>query len=199
MVPEMLSGTRNPQLVEERLDREDGGLGVQHVEDSLDEKISTPPSARPWAASPVGLHELIERDRPCPRVVDVGRHRGGLVGRPEGAGHKAGLVRDPAGGFIGGGAGEPGGGDIKFDGTCFHPVVGQADAVGVEGVGLDDVRAGLKVLAVDVAYDVRTGEGQQVVVALQVTGEWPETLAAVVSPPTAGSAGSWCPWLRRGS
>ena len=42
------------------------------------------------------------------------------------------------------------------------------DSGGAEGVGLDDIRTGLEVGLVDVADDLRLGERQQIVVALQV-------------------------------
>jgi len=59
---------------------------------------------------------------------------------------------------------------VDLVGQVFHVVVGQGDGVGVEGVGLDDVRAGGQVGLVDAADDVRLGEDEEVVVALQLAG-----------------------------
>jgi hypothetical protein len=50
----------------------------------------------------------------------------------------------------------------------FETVVGLRHRRAVEGVGLDDVAAGLEVLVVDVTDDLGLGEHQQVIVAAQV-------------------------------
>ena len=49
-----------------------------------------------------------------------------------------------------------------------------------EGVGLDDVGAGLEILAVDAADDVGAGQHQQVVVAAQILRVIREALAAEI-------------------
>ncbi len=54
------------------------------------------------------------------------------------------------------------------------------DAGGAEGVGLDDVRAGLKKAAMDVADHLRLGEREEVAVVQQVLGGVLEALAADV-------------------
>ena len=73
----------------------------------------------------------------------------------------------------------PRGGDVELVGELLHLVVGQRDDLRVEGVRLDDVGAGLEVLEVDGADDVRLGQRQQVVVALHVGVPVGETLPAV--------------------
>ncbi len=50
----------------------------------------------------------------------------------------------------------------------LHLVVGHRDGVGVEGVGLDDIGAGLQVFAMDLANHIRLRQGEQIVVSLQV-------------------------------
>ncbi len=71
MVP--LIDHRHPeaQLVEQRLDGEDGGLGVEGVEDGLDEQDVR--AALDQAATGVRVrpHELVPGDVPGARVVDV--------------------------------------------------------------------------------------------------------------------------------
>ena len=69
---------------------------------------------------------------------------------------------------------------IQLVRQLLHPVVGHGDGGGVEGVGLDDVRAGLEVRAVDVRDDLRPGEREEVVVPLEVPRPVGEPLAAVV-------------------
>ena len=77
-------------------------------------------------------------------------------------------------------AGQPGRLEVELVGEVLHAVVGQGDPLGVEGVGLDEVGAGLEVCRVDAADDVRLGEAEQVVVALEVALPVGEPLAAVV-------------------
>jgi hypothetical protein len=69
---------------------------------------------------------------------------------------------------------------VELVGELLHAVVGHRDDLGVERVGLDQVRACLEVLAVDAADQVGLGQAQQVVVPPQVTGPVREPLAAVV-------------------
>ena len=60
-------------------------------------------------------------------------------------------------------------------------VVGLADGGSVEGVGLNDVRAGFQVLDVDGLNDVRAGQHKQIVVALQLITVVLVAVAAEVS------------------
>jgi hypothetical protein len=59
-------------------------------------------------------------------------------------------------------------------------VVRHADGGGVEGVGANEVGAGVQVLRVDVADDVWLREAEQVVVALDQVRPVLEALAAVL-------------------
>ncbi len=145
---------------------EHGGLGVQGVEDGFDQDdVAAALDQRPGRLV-VGVHQLVEADVAEARVVDVRRQRGGAVGRAEHAGDKTRLVA--AREFVGGVARQPGRGIVQLEHHVLLLVVGQRDGRRVEGVGLDNVRAGLQVGLVDVADDLRLGQRQQVVVALQV-------------------------------
>jgi hypothetical protein len=68
-------------------------------------------------------------------------------------------------------SGQRAAGDVDLPGQRLHAVVGHGNAVGVEGVGLQDVGAGGQVLAVDFADHLGLGQHQQVVVALQSLGQ----------------------------
>jgi hypothetical protein len=61
----------------------------------------------------------------------------------------------------------------------LHFVIGHGERVGVECVGLDDVGAGLEVLAVKACDDIWSGENEQVVVAFEVPGMILESLSPV--------------------
>ena len=119
-----------------------------------------------------------------------------LVG-PTAPATKRGFVRRLRRVLVGGRARELCGGQVHLVGQLLHAVVGQGDALRVEGVGLDDVGAGLQVLLVDLLDDRRLRQHQQVVVALDVTLPIREALAAITGLLAAYGAGSSCPWRRR--
>ena len=72
------------------------------------------------------------------------------------------------------------GGLIQCVHDALSAVVRLGDDRAAEGIGLDDVRPGFEVGAVDFLDYVRAGEYQQIVVALQVTGVVLEVAVAVV-------------------
>src|SRR5690606_20515949 len=72
---------------------------------------------------------------------------------------------------------------VELAGQVLHAVVGERDGGGVEGVGFDQVGAGVEVGGVDRRDDVRPGQRQQVVVAALVVAGVGEALAAVVGLP----------------
>ena len=49
-------------------------------------------------------------------------------------------------------------------------VIFLAGEIGIESVGLDEIGAGVQILAADIAYDLRLGQGQKIVVAAQIAG-----------------------------
>jgi hypothetical protein len=75
---------------------------------------------------------------------------------------------------------DAGGGDVELVGQVLGAVVGLRDRLRVERVGLDDVGAGVEVLVVDAADDVRAREDEDVGVALEVVPVVPQPLAPVV-------------------
>ena len=164
-------------LLEDGLDREDGGLGVEGVEDGLDEEQVSAAVEQAVGRDRVRRDELVEAHVAGARVVDVGRDGCRPRGRPERPGDVPRLVRRLRRGLVGRPAGEPGRLEVELVGKLLHAVVGQGHRVGVEGVGLDDVGAGVEVLAMDRGDDVGLGEGEQVVVALEVGRPVGEALA----------------------
>ena len=114
IVPEMISGTPDAELVEERLDREDRGLGVERVEDRLDEQDVRAALDQAGGRLAVGDLELLPGDVAGRRIVDVGADRGGPVGRAERAGDEPRAAGSRALGVIGGLARQPGGGHVDL-------------------------------------------------------------------------------------
>jgi hypothetical protein len=166
--------------LEQRVDREQRGLGVERVEDGLHQQEIG--AAVEQAACPLGVggHQLVERDVAEARVVDVGRERRAAVGRAEHARHEAGQIGVAGLGLVRGVAGKTGGGVVELVDQVRHAVVGERHRVRGERVGLDDVGARLEVRGVDGLDDPRLGQRQEVAVAPQVAGPVGEPLAAVV-------------------
>ena len=61
--------------------------------------------------------------------------------------------------------------DVQLIGQGLHAVVSLGHLGGVEGVGFQNIRAGIQVGLLDSADDVRAAEDQQVVVTLYIA--WP--------------------------
>ena len=102
-------------LVEHLEHREAGGLGVERVEDRLDQQHVGAALDQAARLLGVGLAQLVERDVAEARIVDVGRDRRGAVGRPDGAGDEARLVAASwPSTCIGRLARQPGGGDVHL-------------------------------------------------------------------------------------
>ena len=158
-------------------DGEDGGLGVERVEDGLDQQRID--AAVNEAAHLLGISDaqLIERDRAEARIQNIRRDRGGAVGRADGAGDEA-LLAIFVVGDARGVAGEAGAFQVQFVGDLRHGVIGLRDARRGEGVGRDDVGAGAEIGEVDGAHRVRPAEIEQVVVAAHLAVPGIEARAA---------------------
>ncbi len=154
--------------VEQFVDREQCGLRVQRVEDRLDHEQVRAAIEQAARGFGVVVDQFLERHVAEARIVDVGRDRCSATGRAEHADREA---RSRGISCLDRGAGrarELRAFDVQFVRQVLELVVGLAEPGRVERVGLDQIRAGLQVGHVDVADDVRPGQRQQVVVALEV-------------------------------
>ena len=174
------AGDHQRQLRAVRAHRSTAGhdrrLGVQRVEDRLEEDRIDSPAQQRLDLFLVGVGERPERDRPVARILHLRRQRQRHVGRADGAGHEApapvATLR-----LLGGLARQAGGDLVELGDLVDGVVVGLRDAVGRERVRLDDVRAREQVAQVDVSHRVRLGEREQLAVAGEV--------AAVIAEPVA--------------
>ena len=166
-------------LLEQRLQREDRRLRVQRVEDRLDAQHVGAAVDQAVGGGQVGLDQLVEGHVAGAGVVHVGRDGRRPAGRADRADDVARPVGRPLGHRVALGARQPCRGLVELVRELLHAVVGQGDRGGVERVGLDEVRAGLEVLAVDRGDDAGRGDAEQVVVALHVARPVGEALAAV--------------------
>ena len=164
-------------LLEKAADGEESGLGVEGVEDGFDEEDVHSALDEVFDLLGVGGGDLLEGHLALAGVVHIARDRERAVERADGAGDIDAAVGAGVGGF----AGESGSGEVEFGDEMAEAVVLLRDRGGVEGVRLDDVRAGGDVFRVNLANDLRLGEHEEVVVSLEIlAGPIGEAVATVV-------------------
>jgi hypothetical protein len=110
-VPLMSRGRRSP-LLEELVDGEQRGLGVEGVEDGLDQQHVGAALDQALDLLVVGRAQLLEVDVARAGVVDVGADAGGLGRGAERAGDEARLVGRAE--LVAGGARQAGRGDVHL-------------------------------------------------------------------------------------
>ena len=150
-------------------ERVEGGLCQEQINASLDQCLDL---------FAVGGHHLIERDVAVAGVGDVAGDRELLVGGADRAGHEP----RPVGRFgrrgVGRLPGEAGRSEVHFAGAVGQAEVGKGQARGPEGVGLDDVGAGLEVGRMDAPNRVPLRKHEHVDAVLQILGVITERGAA---------------------
>ena len=164
-------------LGEDLLAGENGRLGVQRVEDRLDQNEVGAAVDEAAYLLAIGDPQLVEVYGAKTGVVDVGRQRRGAVGGAERAGDEAAaavrplrLDRRPPG--------ESRAVAIELVDDVLHAVVGLGDRCRRKGVGLENVSAGHRIGEVDVLDRLRLSQDQEVVVALQMAFANLEAIAA---------------------
>jgi len=173
-------GQPHAAALESLLNGKERRLGIERIEHRFQEEQVDAALEQPVERFVVGRDELIEADRAKARIVDIGRDRCGLVGRPEHASHETRPLRRLGLPFAHGVARELGGGAVELACKRLHAVVGKRHRSRVEGVGLDDVGARLQVLSMDVAHEPRLRERKQIVMATQLAWPVPKARAAVI-------------------
>ena len=71
--------------------------------------------------------------------------------------------------------------DIKFVDQFFHFIISHANAITVEGIGFNNVRTSLEILLVDFFNDLRLGQGEEIIIAFNITGPIFKAFAAVLA------------------
>ena len=168
------------RFIEVAQDAGDGRLGVECVENGLDEQDVGPAVHQAACRLGVGIGQFVEGDVSITGVVDVGRDRGRLVGRAQRPGHESRPGRVAAFHLVAGLAGQLGRGHVHFVGQVLQTIVGLRNPVGVKRVGLDQIGSGLEIGQMDGANHIRACQHQQVIVALQVLRPAGEPLAPEV-------------------
>ena len=180
IVPEIISGSRRPRADENLLAGENRRLGVERVEDGLDQDEVGAAVDEAAHLLGVGFAQIVEGDGAEAGIVDVGRKRGGAVGRAERAGDEAGLAVEPFG-FRRRATRQPRAIAVELIDDVLHAVIGLGDAGGGKRIGLEDVRACHRVGEQDILDRLRLRQRQEIVVALQMTFAADETIAAEVT------------------
>ena len=146
--------------------RKDGGLGVERVEDCFHQEQVAAAFHQSFSLFAVGGAQLIKACVSRTGVVDVGADAGGARRRAQCAGNEARPVGRAV--LVSGAAGNARRSHVHFARQVRQAVVFLCDARRAEGVGFDDVGTRGQVLGVDFANHVGPGQHQQVVVALQI-------------------------------
>ncbi len=171
----------HPQRFEFGFHRKSGGLGVQGIEDGFDHDQIDAAFHQRASRFAVSRHQFIERDVAERRIVDVRRDGRSAVGRPQHPGDVARFFRRARRPFVGAGARQTGGLIVNLGGQRLHVVVGHGDGGGVEGIGLKDIGARLKIGVMNGGDHFRLGQHQQIVIAFQIAAPVGETLTAKIA------------------
>ncbi|MNV36689.1 hypothetical protein D3C71_1281770 [compost metagenome] len=180
--------------IEHFFDGEQRGLGVERVEDGFHHQGVGAAVDQAIDGFAVGPAQFVEAGVTEAGIVHVRADRCGAAGGAEHADHEARLARRGRRHRIAAGARHCGTGFVELVDQVFKVIVGLADRGRVEGVGLDQIRAGFQVRGVDAADHLRAGQQQQVVVALEVmplrrlTGRGMVAAGPVLVVVTAGEA-----------
>ena len=166
-------------VLEIRLDGIDGGLGVERVENGFQQQQVRAAFRQSAHGRGVGVRQFLKAGVAEAGPVHVRREGGGAVGGAERAGNEAGLFR--RGLCVGSLTGQDGAGPVQVMDVVLQFVIGHGDGRGIEGIGADDVRAGVEKRAVYGPDDSGLRERQQVVVALQLTAVPGKAFAAKIS------------------
>ncbi len=150
-------GRRAPRRSKALVDREQRGLGVERVEHRLDQQQVDAAVDQAVDRLAVRGNQLVEAHVAKARIVDVGRDRGGPVGRARARRRRSAACRASSRPGVGALARDPRRREIDVAHFRLQPIVGLRDARRVEGVGLDDVGAGLEEGVVDRARRRRAG------------------------------------------
>ncbi len=151
-------------LLEQFFDREDRRLGVERVEDRLDQQKLGAAVDEAARLLVIGGNQIVEGNRAETGIGDIRRDRRGAVRRPERARDETAaavfLLREHR--RL---AREPRAGEVQLVGDFLHAVIGLRDAGGGKGVGLDDIGARTEIMVVNVADRLRLGEVEKIVVS----------------------------------
>ena len=137
------------------IDRIEGGLRVQGVKDGFNQEYVHPAVHQAPNLLGIRLHQFCEIHRPITGVVHIRTDTRCLVGWTDGTGHKPWLVGVQGRYQISLFLCQTSRGDVEFVTQFFHAVVSHGNALGIEGIGLENIGSSLQIIPVDLANDIR--------------------------------------------
>ncbi len=187
---------RAAACLEQLGDGKERRLGVEGVEHRLEQQQVGAALEQALGLLAIGLAQFVEGDGAEAGIVDVGRDRGGAVGRTDGAGDEARpsvLARGDGGGLLG----EARSGDVELGDQVLRAVIGLGDPCRRERIGGDDVGAGAEVVEMKRAHRIglRQGSGYRCCRAGRSANR--QSGSRDSRPRRARAPGSRCPWRRR--
>ena len=159
-------GSTTPNPFHRLLGRIYAGFGVQRVEDGLHQQGVYPTLYKYFHLLDIGIGKFVEGDGSQTWVLDIGTKRTALASRTDTTQYEARLVGSRV--FVGGLACYAYSSKVDVTDQVFAMIIGERDALGVEGAGGDEVCPSLEVLFVNVADDVGLGQAEQVAQSLSL-------------------------------
>mmetsp|Transcript_17649 Transcript_17649/g.35512 ORF Transcript_17649/g.35512 Transcript_17649/m.35512 type:complete len:254 (+) Transcript_17649:3428-4189(+) len=150
------------------IDGEEGRLGVERIEDGLDQNDVSTTINQASNLRLVGSDDLIPRAVAEARILDGRRDRQGAVGRADGAGDEARTGGFRSGDLLGSVNSKLACHLVQLVHHVLHTVVGLSDHRTRERVRLANVGTARKVAAVDLPNGIGLREDKQVIVALEL-------------------------------
>ena len=157
----------------------DGHLGIQRVEDGLDEQHVHTAFHQRLYLFVIGGKELVVGQFAGCGIADVTTHRTSLVRGSHGAADPSGMLLRSV--LIGHRPGYPCTFESHLAGKVFQMIVGLADALAAEGIGCNQVCTGLQITAVNLTDDAWARQVEHVVVARHHTFHLTKPLSAEVT------------------
>ena len=173
-------GQPEPAPFEYIFDGEQRSLGVERIENGLDEQDVHAAFDQRVDLLFVRVANLIVGHGAKRRVVDIRRQTQRAIHRADRSRDEARLVGCLSRPFVGNATGQARRLDVQLRHDAFQRVVGLGNAGRGEGVRLDDVCPRFQVLGVNALDDVRSRQHQQIVIALEILGVVFESLTAKV-------------------
>ena len=122
----------------------------------------------------------VESQGTVSRIVHIGTHRAGLVGRAYRPCHPTRLLRILCRIFIGKPACQTCRLTVDFRAIPFQMIICHRHTGGIEGIGLDNIGTCLQVFTVDICYHIRTGQAQHIVAPFQHAGHLAEPFSTKI-------------------
>ena len=144
----------------------------------------------------IDLAQLVEGDAARRRAVHILGHRGRAIGRPHRTGHQTLAAGMRGFEFVGDLAGDSRARDVERVNVIFEAVIQRGNRVRVERIGLDDVRAGFEICALNRLHDLRLRDVQDVEISAQVLRDASGIGSRETSPRRVAAPGASCPWRR---